>query len=258
MQKILLLEDFEDTRLWLTELLLKALPGSEVTAVSTINEARKVIAEAATGESATPGQNFSLAVLDLNLPDGNGLEIATMLRQEYPDTYVVISTIYDDDNHVFDALQAGVQGYLLKEQPEPELIKKIQGIARGEPPLTPAVARKILRYFQRMGAAPGFDNQSASNPVKSSANASAIDNASGLVEDVDGVGSSQPRHQLTPREVEVLTLVAKGLSRKEIARLLEITPHTASGYIKTIYQKLNISSRSEAAIEATRLGFVRV
>lgn len=253
MQKILLLEDFEDTRQWLTDLLLKALPGSEVTAVSTISEAKKAIAEAASSEVSSLVQNFSLAVLDLNLPDGNGLEVATLLREQYPDTYVVISTIYDDDNHVFDALQAGVQGYLLKEQPEPELIKKIQGIARGEPPLTPAVARKILRYFQRMGSQPPIPTQTNGHSSSASAE-TAVDS----IEESDAGASVQQRHQLTPREVEVLTLVAKGLSRKEIARLLEITPHTASGYIKSIYQKLNISSRSEAAIEATRLGFIRV
>ena len=245
MQEILLLEDFEDTREWLQAMLGKAFPGASIVAVSTVSEAKKAIAEKAA--LAVP-QYFNLALLDLNLPDGNGLEVARLLAQDSAGTYVVISTIYDDDHHVFEALQAGVNGYLLKEQPEAELIRRIQGIARGEPPLTPAIARKILRHFQRQnqsGSGLGFSPSHESSGERSSVK-------------VKKVAPEKNANTLTPREVEVLTLVAKGLSRKEIARLLEITPHTASGYVKSIYQKLNISSRSEAAIEATRMGYVEL
>lgn len=156
------------------------------------------------------------------MPDGSGIDLVREISQNSPDTYCVIATIYDDDDHLFAALQAGAQGYLLKEQPKGELLKRLQGILLGEPPLSPAVARRVLRHFQK---------EVQNNPKQST--------------------------KLSNRETEVLTLIAKGLNRTDIAELLGITSNTAAGYIKTIYQKLNISSRAEATLEASRMGLVR-
>lgn len=210
MQTALLLEDHEDTRKWLKELVEGAFRGIEVTAVSTLAAARKQIA----------GRRFNLAIVDISLPDGSGIDLIREIAQDSPETYCVVATIFDDDDHMFAALQAGAQGYLLKEQPKEQLRKRLEGILNGEPPLSPAVARRVLRHFRKIPAA------------------------------------APPEVKLSDRETEVLTLIAKGMNRSDIARLLGISTNTAAGYIKTIYQKLNVSSRAEATLEASRLGLV--
>lgn len=212
MKNVLIVEDHSDTRLWLKNLLARIYPGVTIDDANSCEQANNLI-------NGTDW--FSLAIIDLGLPDGSGIDIIASLSERNPDTYIVVTTIFDDDQHIFSALQAGANGYLLKEQAPSQLEKRLRGMVNGDPPLSPAIARRILQYFNNI-------------PVAKS--------------DVD----------LSRREKEVLTLVAKGLSRKEISHLLEITVNTASGYIKTVYGKLNISSRAEAALEATRLGLVRV
>lgn len=209
MTKILLLEDHEDTRSWLHSLIVKVWQSPVVIEAATV----------ATALRALETQTFEFALLDINLPDGSGIDIAKRITDMKTNTYIVMATIYDDDEHLFDALASGAQGYLLKEQSEDELIKKLLAMLAGEPPLSPAIALKMIHHFQQ---------------------------------------NQLPSHDLTPREVDVLTLVAKGLSRKQIAELLELRIHTVSGYIKTVYSKLNINSKSEAALEAARIGLINV
>ena len=209
MQTALLLEDHEDTRKWLGTLIQDAFGGIDVSAVSTLSAAREQIKQ----------RRFNLAVVDISLPDGSGIDLIHDLAHSSPETYCVVATIFDDDAHLFSALQAGAQGYLLKEQPKEQLLARLQGILNGEPPLSPAVARRVLRHFRKQT-------------------------------------ETAPDVALSERETEVLTLIAKGMSRTDVARLLGITSNTAAGYIKTIYQKLNVSSRAEATLEATRLGLV--
>jgi len=206
----LIVEDHDDARRWLKDLVHEAFPESEVVEAATLAQANDRL----------KGRTVSLAVIDINLPDGSGIELVRTLSEHSPQTYTVIATIYDDDDHLFAALQAGAQGYLLKEQPHARLLEQLRGIMRDEPPLSPAVARRILRHFQT--EATGNQDEAA----------------------------------LSEREREVLTLVAKGLSRSDISELLGITANTAAGYIKAIYRKLNISSRAEAVLEAVRMGLV--
>lgn len=206
----LIVEDHDDARRWLKDLVHEAFPESEVVESATLAQANDRL----------KGRTVSLAVIDINLPDGSGIELVRTLNEHSPQTYTVIATIYDDDDHLFAALQAGAQGYLLKEQPRARLLEQLQGIMSDEPPLSPAVARRILRHFQTEA------------------------------------GCSEEEAALSEREREVLTLVAKGLSRSDISELLGITANTAAGYIKAIYRKLNISSRAEAVLEAVRMGLV--
>ncbi len=209
MQSALILEDHADTRIWLSELLTQAFPGISCTLVSTLAAAGKAIAES----------KFSLAVIDINLPDGSGIDFLRAVKGKNPETYCVVATIYDDDDHVFAALQAGADGYLLKEQARPELLRRLQGIINGEPPLSPVIARRVLRHFHQKAA-------------------------------------RQASEKLSEREQEVLTLIAKGLNRTEVAAMLGISANTAAGHVKMIYQKLDISSRAEATLEASRMGLV--
>jgi DNA-binding NarL/FixJ family response regulator len=207
---VLLLEDHTDTRIWLKDLLMEALDGITVLEAETIGEAKLIL----------EGNIINLALLDINLPDGSGIDLARDITATSNDTYIVMTTIFDDDKHLFAALQAGAKGYLLKEQPRTQLIQHIQGILKGEPPLSPSIARRILTYFQDA-------------PVQKSDSC------------------------LSKREEEVLTLAAKGYKTKEISKMLEISLNTTAGYLKSIYKKLNISSRAEATLEATKLGLVK-
>jgi two-component system, NarL family, nitrate/nitrite response regulator NarL len=185
---------------------------------------------------------FKLVLVDLELPDGNGMELLSELRQ-YPATKIV-TTLYSDDDHLFPALQCGADGYLLKEDRFEVLVEELQKIVRGQPPLSPAIARRLLSHF-RHGTGDG-----------------ALAGDSGF--HVSGFSTSkpvpmekQPEHErLTPRESEVLTYLSKGFTIKEIASLMGIKWFTVNDHIKSIYKKLNVSSRAEAAVLASKQGLV--
>lgn len=117
MNTALVVEDHPESRTWLSSLLGEAFPSIDVTAVGTLAEAHACLDE----------DTFNLAVVDISLPDGNGVTLASDLRASVPDTYVVMATIYDDDEHLFAALQAGAQGYLLKDQPRTRLVAQLEG-----------------------------------------------------------------------------------------------------------------------------------
>ncbi len=209
----LVLEDIPPVADWLSSLLRQRFPGIQVTHAATLAEGHALIDDGLVPE---------LALLDLGLPDGNGLELIRRLTDQHPDCTSVVTTLFADDAHLFPALRAGAQGYLLKDQPEERLCAALDGILRGEPALSPSIARRLLGAF-------------AQPPVQ------AIDPA---------------LEQLTLREREVLTLVSKGCRLPELAERLQISRHTVSDHLKNIYRKLKVNSRAEAALEAARLGLV--
>ncbi|MBA1145782.1 response regulator transcription factor [Ectothiorhodospiraceae bacterium WFHF3C12] len=212
MSTALVVEDHDRMRDWLSKVAAEAFPGAAVTAASTLEEARALVAE----------RSFGLALVDISLPDGSGVALIGELAEDAKaETYSVVTTIYDDDQHLFTALEAGARGYLLKDQPRKRLVDQLQGIVRGEPPISPSVARRILRYFSR-------------RPTPDVADAP----------------------QLTDREREVLDLLSRGFNRNDIAQALDISPHTAAGHVKAIYRKLNVSGRAEATLEAVQLGII--
>jgi len=210
MQTVLVLEDHPETREWLTGIIQQAFVEVEIHEASSLAQARSLINE----------KKFDLALIDLNLPDGNGVEIISEITQKSPHTYCVVATIFDEDNYLFPALEAGAQGYLLKEQTTDEFIQSLQGIIKGEPPISPAIARKMINHFHS-----------------------------------DLTQSDKP--ELSSREKEILGAIAKGLSRNEAAEVLGITSNTVASHLKSIYGKLNVSNRAQATLEALRLGLVK-
>jgi DNA-binding NarL/FixJ family response regulator len=216
MKTILLLEDLPEIRSWMRKLVLQVFPGATISESARVADAMALVAAV----------KFDLALVDLGLPDGSGVDVVTKLRDIQPDAQSVVVTIHDDDEHLFPALQAGAFGYILKEQARELITEQLQRISQGEPPLSPSIARRVMAYF--------------SAKAKPQAQANAM-----------------PSVNLTDRESEVLLRVAKGYTLPEIGVQLGLSRHTIADYVKQIYRKLNVSSRAEAALEAQRLGLFR-
>jgi len=191
--------------------LATAFPGIELTVTDSIAGAK----------AALRTMEPDIALVDLNLPDGSGIDIVEWLGRERSSCHTIVSSIFADDVHVFPALRAGARGYLLKDQPQERIVSALQGIVGGEPPLSPAIARRLLKVF-----APAEE-------------------------------TGEAEQRLSPRERETLSLIAKGYKLPEVATQLGVTRNTAAGFIKAVYRKLNVSSRAEATLEAARMGLVR-
>jgi DNA-binding NarL/FixJ family response regulator len=221
MQSILLIEDHEGARHRLTEVLNRAFVSPEIVTASTLSAARGFISK----------RGFDLIVLDLSLPDGSGEDFLLEIFALHPKAYVVIASIHDESVHLAGALANGAQGYLLKDRSIEELTENFVGIRDGRPAMTPSITSKLIAMVNDQRIVPGQDAKlAAANDVQ-------ID-------------------VLTERETEVLVLLSRGFSRPEIAGFLEISRHTVATHIGKIYEKLEISSRSEAAIYAERAGLV--
>lgn len=170
------------------------------------------------GLAATANGDFDLALIDLGLPDGSGLEVLRSLCLVCPTTIPIVTTVMGDDASIVAALSAGAQGYLLKESPADLLTRHLLQLAEGIPAISPSVARRIMEHFRRTGPA------------------------------------ASPDGELTAREREVLALIGRGLRNSEVAADLGMAESTVASHIKAIYRKLGISSRAEASWHATRMG----
>jgi DNA-binding NarL/FixJ family response regulator len=212
MRNILIVEDNHLVRDWWVEKLKVAFPESEVSATASVKGARELADRII----------FCLALIDLGLPDGSGLDLLAEFSDRSPSIYCVVTTIFDDDKHLFQSLRNGAKGYLIKDQPAEQQLNQLREITNGKPPLSPSIARRILNHF--------FSAEKANVILQDS---------------------------LTSREKEVLALIGKGYSRPEIAKKLGLAVNTVCGYTKTIYQKLDISSQAEAAIKASRIGLIK-
>ena len=222
MKNILILEDLKDAQRWLADAARRAWPDAEIQFYSTLRSACQALDERAP----------QLCLVDLQLPDGSGVDFIRQCRQQHPDAQLVVATMYDDDMHLFPALQAGANGYLLKEDPQEQIASALLGIVKGVPPLSPQIAQRMLGYFQQapQGAAPELHRR-------------------GLPE-VDNV------ERLSAREQEFLLVIGNGYKTAEAADMLGVSYHTAAKHIKNIYAKLGISSRAQAVQEAIRMGLI--
>jgi len=241
--KVLILEDNPVARSFLCRVVRESFSdANSITEAGDLESARRQITLAG-GPTGLHGTDpFKLILVDLELPDGNGMELLSELSQ-YPATKIV-TTLYSDDDHLFPALQRGADGYLLKEDRFEVLVEELQKIVRGQPPLSPAIARRLLTHFRQTGGDSQAPDSGFSQPA--------------------GFQASRPvpiekpldHERLTPRESEVLTYLSKGFTIKEIASLMGIKWFTVNDHIKSIYKKLNVSSRAEAAVLASKQGLV--
>lgn len=185
----------------------------------------QVVGEAADGRSAvelTFDQSPDVAVLDIQMPGLNGIEVTRRIKAERPGVRVLVLTAYDDDPYIFAALQAGASGYVLKSAPSEELIRAVRAVSRGESALDPAVTAKVMQQL------------ASGKPA----------GAMGAVE------------TLSEREREVLRLAAHGLTNKAIGQQLHISDRTVQGHLANIFDKLQVGSRTEAVMLALKQGWV--
>lgn len=242
--KVLIVEDNPVARSFLSRVVRESFSDTLMIAeAADLESARRQIGPQRDGLGSS--DPFKLILVDLELPDGNGMELLSDLNQ-YPATKIV-TTLYSDDDHLFPALQCGADGYLLKEDRFEVLVEELQKIVRGQPPLSPAIARRLLTHFRR-GSGTASGPNSAPMPLVSaflSSRPMAM-----------GRGAPLDHERLTPRESEVLTYLSKGFTIKEIASLMGIKWFTVNDHIKSIYKKLNVSSRAEAAVLASKQGLV--
>ncbi len=241
--KVLILEDNPVARSFLCRVVRESFSDAiMLTEAGDLESARRHISLTGGAQGLHGVDPFKLILVDLELPDGNGMELLSELTH-YPATKIV-TTLYSDDDHLFPALQCGADGYLLKEDRFEVLVEELQKIVRGQPPLSPAIARRLLTHFRQGGGA------DAHAPDSGFAPAAFTTSKPVPIEKV-------PDHdRLTPRESEVLTYLSKGFTIKEIASLMGIKWFTVNDHIKSIYKKLNVSSRAEAAVLASKQGLV--
>ena len=218
---VLVVEDEPHTREALMAVVTDAFGPLPIAAADGLAAGRAALASLLPSLPATadPGRPALLALVDIGLPDGCGLDLLPDLMRLPAGALPVVATIFDDDDHLFGALAAGAQGYLLKDHDRAAMLRTLRRIHDGEPPLSPAMARRLVRHFHRPPPAP------------------------------------DPRpSDLTPRETEVLRLLGRGLRTPEVAEMLGVSAHTVASHVKAIYAKLHISSRAEAALEARSRG----
>lgn len=189
-------------------------------------EGFRCVGEHETAESALRSlarENPDVVLVDINLPGINGIECVRRLKPLMPQTQFVMLTVYEDADHIFDALKAGATGYLLKQTPRQELLAAIRQVHAGGSPMTSNIARKVVQSFQQQPPA-----RPAEGPAWSEA------------------------AELSPREREVLDLLARGYLYKEIADTLGISLPTVNTYIRRIYEKLHVRSRWQAVARYTQ------
>lgn len=169
-------------------------------------------------------------LVDLQLPDGSGIDLIRSAHRLAPAAEVMVISVFGDEAHVVAAIEAGATGYLLKDASAEEIGQGIARLIAGESPISAAIARHLLRRFRDGGAAAGGTGAAAA--------------------------ATSARSPLTPRESEVLQLIAKGLSYQRIADTLSMSPNTVTSHIKQIYRKLAVNSRGEAVFEAMQMGLL--
>ncbi|USK69986.1 response regulator [Peribacillus asahii] len=197
-----------------------------------------VVAEGDDGsEAMNLVENYhpDVVIMDINMPNVNGIEATQQLIQQYPETKVIILSIHDDENYVQHALKTGAQGYLLKEMDADALIEAVRVVAAGGSYLHPKVTHNLVKEYRRL--------VSDENANQDTIHAPEI---------------RRPLHLLTRRECEVLQLLADGQSNRAIGETLYISEKTVKNHVSNILQKMNVNDRTQAVVLAIKNGWVEV
>ena len=186
----------------------------------------EVVAEASTGEEVVGKAaevRPDVVLMDIQMPGMNGIEATRKIVQANPEMSVVVVTMFGDDDSVFSAMRAGARGYVLKGADAEEVMKVLRAMAQGEAYFGPEIAKRIMGYFSSPKPAP----------------------------------ASEAFPELTPREVEVLDLIARGTSNQEIASRLYLSQKTVRNHVSNVFLKLQVAGRAQAIVRAREVGFGR-
>lgn len=196
----------------------------------------EVVAEGDDGSEAAKlvkENNPDVVLMDINMPNINGVQATTDLIKYFPNTKIIILSIHDDESYVTHVLKTGAQGYLLKEMDADSLIEAIKVVNEGGSYLHPKVTHNLVNEYRRL-AKSGSNNQ------------------------FNGVEYHKPLHLLTKRECQVLQLLADGKSNRGVAETLYISEKTVKNHVSNILQKMNCNDRTQAVVTAIRNGWVEV
>ena len=207
---ILVVEDDAATRAMLVDKINRSKRHAVVGAVGSLADARRSVDES----------NPDVLLVDLQLPDGNGIDLISEQSARNPALPILVISVFGDEERVVNAISAGAQGYLLKDDEEDAIVDAIDHLLRGESPISPSIATHLIRRFRQV------------KPQR------------------------QDHNPLSDRELEVLELAAKGLSYRETAALMDVSVNTVGTFTKRIYTKLAVSSRAEAIFEARQMGLM--
>jgi DNA-binding NarL/FixJ family response regulator len=186
----------------------------------------------------THADSFDVLLTDLGLPDGSGLEVIVHAKALNPACEPLVISMFGDDSNVLASIEAGALGYIHKDSSPEDIAKTILDMCAGASPISPMIARRVLDKYRT-----GQSNR-LSDPAKAASKAN------------DELHEVAMHELLTPRERDVLALIARGFSYAEVARLQSISLGTVQTHIKSLYVKLSVHSKSEAIFEASRMGFL--
>jgi len=187
----------------------------------------RVVLTCPDGETAVreiPVKAPNVVLMDINLPGMSGIDCLRLIKKSLPNLRVVMVTVYDDDDRLFESLVSGADGYLLKRATRNRFLEAVREIVNGGAPISPKIARRMVEYFHQIHS--GKAEQPASSPA-----------------------ADMELQELTTREIEVLAKLAEGLAPKEVAHELKISWDTVRNHITNIYAKLHVHSRSEAILK---------
>jgi DNA-binding NarL/FixJ family response regulator len=183
----------------------------------------KVVAQASDGQEAVnivENTDPDIIIMDISMPGLNGLEATRQIKAKHPNIAILILTVHSDNEHIYNIIKVGACGYLVKTASDEEIINALHSVAAGDTVLSPDVSTQIFKYIY---------------PIKPPSGTN-----------------------LTVRELEILKLVAKGISNKEIAGILAISPRSVTGYLTNVFNKLNVASRTEAIAYSIQNGILTV
>ncbi len=214
-KRVLIVEDHWDAAQVLLEVVQQQYPQATINHAASLNQAEVLLAE----------RTFNMALIDIGLPDGSGLDLIRQMVNQQRCPIIIVTTIFDEEYYLFEALKAGASGYLLKGHSKKELANFLDDALQGRPPLSASIAQSVLAYF-RTADLPGTTKDSIE------------------------------KNPLTRRELQILTFIAKGQNVKQTAEILHISSHTVSDHVKNIYRKLNLHNRAEATAAAVSLHLI--
>jgi DNA-binding NarL/FixJ family response regulator len=218
MPRVVIVEDHAATRARLAQIVADHPALELAVAVASLAEGRAALAA---------GRGVDVALIDLDLPDGNGIDLIREVRARPGAPEVVVISGFGDEEHVVAAIEAGATGYLLKDRPPYDVGTAIMELLAGGSPISPAIARHLLQRFVQRPPAPARE-------------------------------VPETRERLTVRERDVLEVLARGFTYEEAAEILGVSFHTIASHVKHIYGKLAVGSRGEAIFEAVQLGILKL